>query len=83
MLLSDKEIEAIATLACKRVFGDAYNARGLSERAMIFSIREAIRLTAERCAQLCDQYPERDPAEDGNGYWAAADCAQAIRDAAK
>ena len=35
----------------------------------------------ERCAKVCDEYPQRDPAEDGNGYWAAAECAAAIRGA--
>jgi hypothetical protein len=33
----------------------------------------------ERCAKLCDEYPQRDPGEDGNGYWAAAECAATIR----
>lgn len=33
----------------------------------------------EECAKVCDEYPRRDPAEDGNGYWATQDCAAAIR----
>lgn len=35
--------------------------------------------TQEQCAKVCDDYPKRDPAEDGNGYWAAEECAAAIR----
>ncbi len=30
-------------------------------------------------AKVCDGYPQRDPAEDGNGYWAAQECATTIR----
>lgn len=30
-------------------------------------------------AKVCDQYPQRDPGEDGNGYWAAEECAKSIR----
>jgi len=33
----------------------------------------------EAAAKVCDEYPQRDPAEDGNGYWAANNCADAIR----
>lgn len=33
----------------------------------------------EACAKVCDDYPKRDPGEDGNGYWAAENCAAALR----
>lgn len=44
--------------------------------ALIAKVRGGER---ERCAVICDDYPKRDPAEDGNGYWAAAECAALIR----
>jgi hypothetical protein len=37
----------------------------------------------EQDARICDEYPQRDPAEDGNGYWAAAECARVIRNEEK
>jgi len=43
---------------------------------------DLVRATAqgmERAAVICDQYPARDPAQDGNGFWAAENCAEAIR----
>ena len=42
-------------------------------------IEHFARLVAERCAGICEDYPSRDPAEDGSGYWAADECANAIR----
>jgi hypothetical protein len=33
----------------------------------------------ELAAKECENYPKRDPAEDGNGYWASENCAEAIR----
>lgn len=33
----------------------------------------------EAAARVCDEYPQRDPAQDGNGWWAAEECADAIR----
>jgi hypothetical protein len=39
----------------------------------------AIDVALEEAAKVCDDYPKRDPAEDGNGYWAAEECAAAIR----
>lgn len=33
----------------------------------------------EAAAKVCDGYPQRDPAEDRDGYWAAEECAEAIR----
>jgi hypothetical protein len=44
--------------------------------AFAAKIRESER---EACAAICDQYPQRDPGGDGNGYWAAEECAMAIR----
>mgnify|MGYP001497766092 CR=1 FL=1 len=40
---------------------------------------EAERRGIERAAEVADRYPERDPAEDGSGYWAAEEIAAAIR----
>ena len=37
------------------------------------------RAALEEAAGVCDDYPKCDPAEDGNGYWAAENCAAAIR----
>jgi hypothetical protein len=34
----------------------------------------------ETDAKLCDEYPLRDPAEYGNAYSAATECAKAIRE---
>ena len=39
---------------------------------------EAAKQQARKDAKICREYPKRDPAEDGNGYWAADDCAKAI-----
>ena len=33
----------------------------------------------EEAAGVADNYPDRDPGEDGNGYWAAEEIAKAIR----
>jgi len=33
----------------------------------------------EYAAVKCDEYQKRDPAEDGSGFWAAENCAEAIR----
>ena len=44
--------------------------------ALLAAERERV---IEGCAAVCDEYPRRDPAEDGNGYWAAEECAAAIR----
>lgn len=38
------------------------------------------RLILEEAAKACEEYPKRDPSEDGNGYWAAENCAAAIRE---
>lgn len=47
-------------------------------------LREAVRLTAERCAQLCEEV-EKDADENGSreGCVAAEICAKAIREATK
>ena len=42
-------------------------------------LREGAEREREECAQVADEYPNRDPAEDGNGYWAAEEIAKAIR----
>lgn len=39
----------------------------------------AARMALGECQRVCDDYPTRDPAEDGSGYWAAAECADRIR----
>ena len=39
----------------------------------------AYKAAIEDAAKVCDEYPQRDPAEDGNGYWAAENCYNAIR----
>ena len=49
---------------------------GLGPRAFV---AEARREERERCARIAETYPHRDPAEDGNGYWAAEEIAAAIR----
>lgn len=50
--------------------------------ALTIEVAEAIhaRDTAARkeCAEIARRYPERDPAEDGNGYWAAEEIATAV-----
>ena len=33
-----------------------------------------------RCAAIAEKYPERDPGEDGSGYWAANEIAAAIKE---
>lgn len=50
-------------------------------RAELAEVKKALAEERERCAKICDEYPLRDPAEDGNGYWAAAECARMIRGA--
>lgn len=45
------------------------------EVAILTAINEALELAAKEC----ENYPKRDPAEDGNGYWASENCAEAIR----
>jgi len=80
-LLTEKELEAIAILAVKRIFHDKYNARGLSERAINFAIREAVRLTAERCAAICEE--ECNSSCSDPFILGRASCAAAIREAAK
>ena len=67
-LLRDKQLQdwVEASTAVLRRFEQAAAAKARAEE------REA-------CAQLADAYPQRDPAEDGNGYWAAEEIAAAIR----
>ena len=43
------------------------------------AVKEAVAEEREACAKVADTYPQRDPAEDGNGYWAAEEIAAAIR----
>jgi hypothetical protein len=45
----------------------------------LLDLVESIRAqTLEQAARVCDEYPQRDPAEDGSGYWAAEECAKTI-----
>ena len=55
----------------------------LTQREIGLVWRAARAYQAEQDAKVCDEYPRRDPAEDGSGYWAAEDCAAAIRERAK
>lgn len=43
------------------------------------ALADAERRGLERAAKVADEYPQRDPAEDGNGYWAAWEIAKTIR----
>lgn len=45
----------------------------------LYTTPPAAKQMQEACAKICDEYPLRDPAEDGNGYWAAEECTKAIR----
>lgn len=40
---------------------------------------EVERETIDRCAKIAEEYPRRDPGEDGSAYWAAEEIATAIR----
>jgi len=40
---------------------------------------QAHNATVEQCAEVADNYPKRDPGEDGSAYWAADEIAAAIR----
>ena len=42
------------------------------------TIARAILAERQRCADVARKYRERDPAEDGSGYWAADEIAAAI-----
>lgn len=46
---------------------------------IVKALADARRWVWEEAAKVADEYPQRDPAEDGNGYWAAQEIAQAIR----
>ena len=54
-----------------------------SEDVLTKVIARAIMVERERCAKVADDYPSRDPAGDGNGYWAAEEIAAAIRGGAQ
>jgi hypothetical protein len=56
-----------------------YGNDGWSDADMCAHARAAVDSALEQAAVKCDEYPLRDPAEDGNGYWAAEECAAAIR----
>ncbi|MCA0214570.1 MAG: hypothetical protein LCH79_15500 [Proteobacteria bacterium] len=43
----------------------------------------AIQHARDVAVKVCEEYPQRDPAEDGSGYWAANECADAIKEALK
>ncbi|HWJ47183.1 MAG TPA: hypothetical protein VNS62_05995 [Candidatus Udaeobacter sp.] len=47
--------------------------------ALADAYRQGAEAMREAAAKACDEYPRRDPAEDGSGYWAAAECAEQIR----
>lgn len=56
------------------------NWRDLLAQAIEMALGEAVKEEREACAKVADEYPKRDPAEDGNGYWAAEEIAAAIRE---
>ncbi|MEZ2132435.1 MULTISPECIES: hypothetical protein [unclassified Sinorhizobium] len=41
-------------------------------------IARAILVERQRCADVAMKYKDRDPGEDGSGYWAAEEIANAI-----
>jgi hypothetical protein len=57
----------------------APGAVGDSLEDLRLAIEVAILAERERCAKIADDYPNRDPGGDGNGYWAAEEIACAIR----
>lgn len=58
--------------------GDVTSYRGELESLIAFH-RAAYADGLEQAAKIADTYPKRDPAEDGNGYWAAEEVAKQIR----
>lgn len=74
MLLSDEEIDALAD--------DVAFCDGKAEAITI--IREAVRLTAERCALICEEQGRMSATLDGQSFYiASGQCAAAIRERAK
>lgn len=47
--------------------------------AVVVAISEARREAFMEAAKVADEYPLRDPAEDGTAYWAAEEIAKCIR----
>lgn len=76
-LLTDEQIEGLATKMYPRWLGDGQTLELSTDRAADI-IREAVRLAAERCAAICDAHMGYEMEER-----AADACAAAIREAVK
>jgi hypothetical protein len=75
MTLTDEDLAAIN--AAIAALPEHHHDNPLLRRDAIFLVGK--RAGLEQAAKACEDYPMRDPAEDGNGYWAAEECAAAIR----
>jgi hypothetical protein len=70
-----ERIEQLALKTAKLTGGGVVADAKFVSQAITVAVNEAL----EMAAKECENYPKRDPAEDGSGYWASENCAEAIR----
>lgn len=61
----------------QRIFSDSVS------KSRLDGLKEGFGSAIEEAAMVADKYPQRDPAEDGSGYWAAEEIASSIRELKK